>query len=63
METERTCSFQARTYSHGAEICHDDKCMRCVDGQWEDMENYEPGSSEQNREGLVIAPGKDLSDM
>jgi hypothetical protein len=37
--------------------------MRCVDGQWEDMENYEPGSVQMNREGLVIAPGKDLSDM
>ncbi len=56
-----TCDFAGRVFSEEEKICEDGKCFTCVDGEWKDAE--QSFSSSRSRQGLVIAPGEDLSDM
>jgi len=35
--TKRDCVQEGQTYSHGSEFCNLQKCMRCNDGEWEDI--------------------------
>ena len=31
---KQSCSFQGRSYSDDSEVCDNEKCMICDDGNW-----------------------------
>ncbi len=35
MEMEGRCIFQNKVFDPGAEICDDERCFVCTDGNWE----------------------------
>ena len=37
IEKER-CTYKDSVYSHDAAVCTVDKCMRCNDGEWQEMD-------------------------
>lgn len=36
------CTHRDRTYSHGSEMCIEERCMICNDGRWESSVHVYP---------------------
>lgn len=37
MEKKKSCKSFGVEHPHGSKVCKNNKCVRCSDGQWEEM--------------------------
>jgi hypothetical protein len=37
------CIYDDKRYSNGSELCIDDRCMRCEDGEWVETGEFDIG--------------------
>jgi hypothetical protein len=36
MADKKSCTFGGFTHADGSQICRDGKCVKCVEGKWEE---------------------------
>jgi hypothetical protein len=46
--TKSGCLFKNRFYPHDSEVCSDDHCMICKDGEWKDASSLFPDKESGN---------------
>lgn len=51
---EKTCVYKDQTYAEGMEVCLDDRCVVCSDGEWEDQAAGKLPPSEAGIPGQVL---------
>jgi len=57
---KKSCAFEEMIFSHGLRRCDDGRCVVCNDGDWVNPLEL---SSPSSRQGIYVAPGKDLSEI